>query len=108
VRLEIVQRLVSLGVDVNAKGREPGFASDSVTQIFDDYEWRPIAGAAGRLGSPQLVRFLIDCGAAVLKTSAILNEAVRGGNTEALRHLGLSTGRFCALLRARRTRRIYP
>jgi ankyrin repeat protein len=33
------------------------------------------------------VRFLIGCGAAVLKTNAILNEAVRGGSIEVLRLL---------------------
>jgi ankyrin repeat protein len=87
IRLEIVQQLISMGVDVNATGREPGYASEAVTQIFDDYEWRPISGAAGRLGSPELVRLLIGSGAAVLKTNAILNEAVRGGSVEVLRLL---------------------
>jgi hypothetical protein len=87
VRLEIVRQLISIGVDVNATGREPGYASDAVTQIFDDYEWRPISGAAGRLGSPELVRLLISGGAAVFKTNAILNEAVRGGSVEVLRLL---------------------
>ena len=39
---------------------------------------------AGGTGSAELVRFLIGSGAAVLKTNAILNEAVRGGNVEVL------------------------
>lgn len=87
VRCKIVQRLIALGADVNASGREPGYTAEAVTQIFDEYEWRPISGAAGRLGSPELVRLLIGSGAPVLKTNAILNEAVRGGSIEVLRLL---------------------
>jgi ankyrin repeat protein len=86
-RLLIARRLLELGADPNASGREPGFTSDSTTRMFDDHEWSPLTGAAGRVASLELVRLLIGAGAAPLKTSALLSQAVRGGKIEVLRLL---------------------
>jgi ankyrin repeat protein len=77
-RLQIVTRLIELDADVNEMSREPGYS---------DEEWRPLAGAAERVASTDLVRLLIASGASVLKTPGVLPHAVRGGNINVLRVL---------------------
>jgi ankyrin repeat protein len=77
-RLQIVMRLIECGADVNEMSREPGYS---------DEEWRPLAGAAERVASTELVRLLIAAGASVLKTPGLLSHAVRGGNIDVLRVL---------------------
>jgi ankyrin repeat protein len=77
-RLQIVWRLIECGADVNEMSREPGYSGQ---------EWRPLAGAAERVASTELVRLLIAAGAAVLKTPGVLSHAVRGGNIDVLRVL---------------------
>ena len=86
-RVYIARRLIELGADANATGQEPGFTSDSVTQIFDEHKWQAVEGAAGRVVSLELVRLLVFAGAALAKTTAALTQAVRGGDIEVLRFL---------------------
>src|SRR5262245_11282922 len=85
-RLAIVRRLLDLGADLNAPGKEPGFSTANVT-VFDEYEWRPIEGAAGRLASPELVQLLLAAGANLEKTSTVLTQAVSDGNSKVLQLL---------------------
>jgi hypothetical protein len=75
-RLRIIGRLVELGADVNATGRQPGFD--------DGTRWCALEGLAGCLASPELVRCLLQVGADAKRTGRLLEQAVRGGNTEVL------------------------
>ena len=86
-RVRIARRLLDLGADVNAAGFEEGFTSANVTQMFDDHEWRPIEGAAGRSVCAPLVRLLLDAGADLRKTGQTLSKAVLGGDEDVLRAL---------------------
>ena len=86
-RVRIAQRLVELGADVNAVGFEDGFTSPNVTQMFDEHEWRPIEGAAGRSVCAPLLRVLLDAGADLGKTGQALSMAVLGGDEDVLRTL---------------------
>ncbi len=83
-RLRIAKRLIELGADVNAAGLELGYIAPCVNQMFDEHEWRPIDGAAGRAGSTDLVRLLLDAGADLNQTSETVSQAVRSGNIEVL------------------------
>ena len=85
-RLAIARRLIACGADVNAVGVEPGFTSAHVT-MFDDHRWRPIEGAAGRVASAALVGALLDAGADLAPTSAVLAQAVIGGDVAVLARL---------------------
>jgi ankyrin repeat protein len=86
-RLVITRRLLHLGADVNATGKEPGYTTDSVSGGFDDAHWQPLEGAAGRVASPELVGLLLESGADLFKTTAVLTHAVRGGDVDVLRRL---------------------
>src|SRR5262245_59158642 len=59
-RLRIAKRLLEMGADINAAGLELGYTAPHINQMFDEWEWRPIDGAAGRLGNPELVRLLLE------------------------------------------------
>jgi ankyrin repeat protein len=83
-RLRIAIRLIELGADVNAAGLELGYTSPHVNQMFDEHEWRPIDGAAGRLANIELVRLLLDKGADLNITYETLSQAVRGANVDVL------------------------
>jgi ankyrin repeat protein len=85
-RRRIARRLLDLGADVNAIGREPGYTSANVT-VFDEHEWTPVEAAAIRLADREFVKILLESGADLEKTSAVLTRAVSGGNTEVLRLL---------------------
>jgi len=86
-RVRIARRLLDLGADVNAAGLEDGFTSPNVTQMFDEHEWRPIEGAAGRSVCAPLVRTLLDAGADLGRTKQALSMAVLGGDEDVLRAL---------------------
>jgi ankyrin repeat protein len=86
-RVRIARRLLDLGADVNESGFEDGFTSPNVTQMFDEHEWRPIEGAAGRTACAPLVRLLLDAGANLAKTGQALSMAVLGGDEDVLRAL---------------------
>src|SRR5439155_2896929 len=83
-RMRIARRLIELGVDVNAAGKEPGYTSPNVTQTYDEHEWYPIEAAAGCLARPEIVRLLLESGADLNKTSEVLSQAVKGGSAEVL------------------------
>lgn len=83
-RIRIARRLIEAGAAVNATGRELGYVSFNVT-LFDQEEWHPIEAAAGQLGSPELVRLLLDAGGDLNHAPIALSQAVRGGSGEALR-----------------------
>jgi ankyrin repeat protein len=82
-RILIARRLLALGADPNAKGLEPGFTSANVT-MFDEHEWHPLEGAAGRVASAELIDVLVEAGADPKKTSAFLTQAVSGGDATVL------------------------
>jgi ankyrin repeat protein len=86
-RVAIARRLIALGADVNATGHVPGFTSDSVTRGFEVDRFQPLAGAASCAVSLPLVRLLLEAGAAVVRTKAILTHAVRGGDLDILQQL---------------------
>ena len=86
-RLRIARRLLDLGADVNAAGFEAGFTAPNVTQMFDEHEWRPIEGAAGRVVSAELIQLLLDAGADLGKTGQALSFAVRSGDEHVLKTL---------------------
>jgi len=86
-RVRIARRLLDLGADVNGAGLQDGYTSPNVTQMFDDHEWRPIEGAAGRSVCAPLVRLLLAAGADLGKTGQALSMAVLGGDEEVLRAL---------------------
>ena len=86
-RLRIARRLIELGADVNAAGLELGYTAPHVNQMFDEHEWRPIDGAAGRLANVELVRLLLEKGADLNVTYETVSQAVRGGDMEVLRLL---------------------
>src|SRR5262249_9294045 len=85
-RLRIARRLIELGADVQATGKELGYVSFNVN-LFDQEEWFPIEAAAGQLGSPELVGLLLDAGADPKHAPIALSQAVRGGNGDVLRLL---------------------
>jgi len=86
-RLRIARRLIELGADVNAAGIEQGYTAPHVNQMFDEHEWRPIDGAAGRLVNVEVVRLLLENGVGLNKTYETVSQAVRGGNTALLKLL---------------------
>jgi ankyrin repeat protein len=83
-RVRIARRLIELGGDVNAAGLELGYTAPHINQMFDEHEWRPIDGAAGRLAESDLVRLLLEAGADLNKTYETVSQAVRAGNVEVL------------------------
>ena len=85
-RLQIARRLIELGADVRAAGKELGYVSFNVN-LFDQEEWFPIEAAAGQLGSPELVRLLLEAGADPKDAPIALSQAVRGGSSDVLRLL---------------------
>jgi ankyrin repeat protein len=82
-RIAIVRRLIELGVELDVVGQEPGLTTENVT-MFDEHRWQAIEGAAGRIASPELVRVLLDAGASLDRTSAVLSQAVIGESLEVL------------------------
>jgi ankyrin repeat protein len=82
-RIRIARRLLELGADVNAVGRELGFGSEHVDG-FDVETWCPLAGAAGRVGSADLMRVLLDAGASAEHAPALLKHAVYSGDLRVL------------------------
>ena len=82
-RTRIAQRLLSLGADPNVSGHEHGFTSGNVT-MFDEHEWRPLEGAAGRAASLELIDLLLAAGADPKKTGTFLAQAVIGGDPAVL------------------------
>jgi Ankyrin repeats (3 copies) len=83
-RVRIARRIIELGVDVNAPGLELGYTAPHINQMFDEHEWRPIDGAAGRLAEPDLVRLLLESGTDLTKTYETVSQALRTGNVEVL------------------------
>lgn len=86
-RVTIANRLIELGADVNVQGLDTGWTAPNVTQIFDEHEWRPIEGAAGRVVSAKLVQTLLEAGADLRRTTQVLAQAVSGGNVDILKML---------------------
>jgi ankyrin repeat protein len=82
-RVRIAERLLALGADPNALGLEPGFTSGNVT-MFDEHQWRPLEGAAGRVASVELIDILLASGADPKKTATLLVQAVEGGEAAVL------------------------
>jgi ankyrin repeat protein len=85
-RLTIARRLIELGANVNAAGPQPGYVSWNVT-LFDQEKWCPIDSAARNSDSPALIRLLLQSGADLAPTGALLSQAVYGGNSEILQLL---------------------
>src|SRR5205085_5706915 len=79
VRVEIARALLAAGADVNARGREIGFDSVNVDG-FEVETWSALAGAAGRVGSAELMRVLLDAGADVNRAEHVLKLAVWSGD----------------------------
>jgi ankyrin repeat protein len=85
-RIRIARRLLEFGADVNAGGAEIGFTSWNST-LFDQENWHPIDAAAVHRGSWELVQLLLNAGADLNKTPAVLSQAVRSGNPDVLQIL---------------------
>jgi ankyrin repeat protein len=82
-RVAIARSLLAAGADVNARGREGGFGSANVDG-FDVETWSPLAGAAGRVGSAELMQVLIDAGADPERAEQLLKLAVWSGDLRVL------------------------
>ena len=83
-RVAIARELLAHGADPDALGREPGYTSANTT-MFDEYEWLPLEGAAGRVGSAELVELLHASGADASKTTTLLARAVQSGRADVVR-----------------------
>src|SRR5262249_13748819 len=75
-RIAIARELLARGVDANAIGREPGYASANVG-ILDEYSWHPLEGAAARVASAALIELLVAHGADAKRTATLLTRAVQ-------------------------------
>ncbi len=82
-RIRIARLLLAHGADVNALGREAGYGSEHVDG-YDVEAWSALAGAAGRVGSADLMRVLIDAGADVETAPHLLKQAVWSGDLRVL------------------------
>lgn len=74
-RLRIVRRLLELGADVDARGREAGYGDEQL-HGFAVEVWTALEGAAGRVASAELMQVLLDHGARADHTAQLLKLAV--------------------------------